>query len=154
MVNCLQRSVGTLYYWWDLLHTSHGQITQLRKGLKGLSSEMIATGGPFRCRYHFHLHQVSEKSNMNMILKNSQSALGCKHLVRPGRLLEVESLAACEEAIHCQCIAGCCMGNYTNCMILQRSHTRLCQPLSWGLRSHRELRDAARLRAKGLDLSK
>lgn len=91
---------------------------------------MIATGGPFRCRYHFHLVQVSEKSDMNMmILKNSQrSAPGsgsvCKHLVRPaGRLLEVESLAAYEEAIHCQCIAGCCMGNYTNCMTLRRSHT-------------------------------
>lgn len=88
---------------------------------------MVPTGVPFRYRHHFHLVQVSEKSNMNMILKNSQqSALGsvCKHLVRPaGRLLEVESLAAYEEAIHCQCIAGCCMGNYTNCMILQISHT-------------------------------
>lgn len=90
-----------------------------------------------------------------MILKNSQhSGPECKRLARLERLLEAESFAACEDAIHWQCIVGCRMGSYTNCKILQRSHTQLCQRLSWVLRSHRELRDAARLRARGLDLLK
>lgn len=147
--------VETLYCWWDLLHTSHGRKTQPRKGLKGLNSGMIAPDGSYRCRYHFHLRQVWEKPNMDMIQKNSQrSCPGRKHLAPLVRLLEAESLAACEDEIHYQCIVGCRMGSCTNCRILQTSHTQLCQPLSRFLRNHRELRDAARLRARELDLLK
>lgn len=153
MAKRLIHTVETLYCWWDLLHTSHGRKTQLRQGLKGLSSGMITPHSSCRCRYHFHLHQFWEKQNMDMVLKNSQHpGPGCKHLARLGRLLEAESYAACENSLHFQCIVGFRMGSYTNCKILQRSHTQLCQPLSWVLRNHRQLRDAARLRARGLDL--
>ena len=148
-------TVEILYCWWDLLHISLGRKTLSRKGLKGLSSVIIVPDGSYRCRYHFHLHQLWENPNTNMILKNSQhSGPECTLLARLGRLLEAESFAACEDVIHWQRIVGCHMGSYMNCRILQRSHTQLCQRLSWVLRNHRELRDAARLRARGLDLLK
>lgn len=147
--------VEILSCWWDFLHTSLGRKTLPRKGLKGLSPVIIVPDGSYRCRHHFHRHQVWQKPNTNMILKKSQhSGPECTLLARLERLLEAESFAAGEGAIHWQGIVGCRMGSYMNCKVRQRSHTQLSRRLSWILGNHRELRDAARLRARGLDLLK